>query len=272
MPKFCTNCGTRLDDFYRFCTFCGQRVIDWPAVGGDIIPTDIQNSPTPSKRDISTDELPSIDDFDMTTALGQLQYALAYFSPYRNTYIESQRLSQLIQTEEPPPTGGRILFWGISGGVISFFIMALFSQSSGILTILALVATVIFALLVVLGLILCINGNQQVRRYEENIRILCRQIEDYDVQLREHYNRFANCPVAFEYSSPIVLESLVQYVKTGRADTVKEAINCLIMDAHNQEMLRIQQEVAQNSKKAAESAQSAAVFTAASYLKTNQRR
>lgn len=45
-----------------------------------------------------------------------------------------------------------------------------------------------------------------------------------------------DCPVPFDRCHPILIRQLLEMIQRGRADTVKEAINMVLQDEHNQRM------------------------------------
>ena len=112
--------------------------------------------------------------------------------------------------------------------------------------IIAIIATII-------GIALITNVNKK----KENA-IRSRQ-EAIMGELSDHYYQLSYCPVGFEYTYPPILQQLKQIVQTGRADTLKEAINVMIDDNHKSNMETAAFLTAQNSYAAARSARVAAV-------------
>ena len=81
-------------------------------------------------------------------------------------------------------------------------------------------------------------------------------IEDLKTEKRElsrilldKYNEYPNCPVGIEYCREDVLYDLYEYLRKGRAETIKEAINLLESDEHNAKMMRIAQETREISQR-----------------------
>lgn len=58
-------------------------------------------------------------------------------------------------------------------------------------------------------------------------------------KIQNLYDTYPNCPVGFEYCKPDILNTLYVYIKQGRAETIKEAINLLASEEHNAEMRKI---------------------------------
>jgi len=92
--------------------------------------------------------------------------------------------------------------------------------------------------------------------------------------LMNHYASYTNSiqfPVGFEYSSPDILSELKSLIPSGRADNVKEAINCLEDDIHKWKMLETQKQIVKNTKEAANAATANALFSAGIYLNTRKK-
>ena len=79
------------------------------------------------------------------------------------------------------------------------------------------------------------NDQQTIENLKEEKRELSRLLFD-------KYNEYPNCPVGIEYCRSDVLYDLYEYLRKGRAETIKEAINLLESDEHNAEMMRIARE------------------------------
>ena len=54
--------------------------------------------------------------------------------------------------------------------------------------------------------------------------------------LYRHYIAYTDCPVGPQYTNPDILMVLMDYLQSGRADTIKESINFAINDANQAEI------------------------------------
>ncbi len=70
-----------------------------------------------------------------------------------------------------------------------------------------------------------------------------------------------------EYANPEILEIILGMLQSGRADTIKEAINLLINDAERSEMSEYLEMIEQNTAAINEQTRVAAVFAAANFFK-----
>lgn len=60
------------------------------------------------------------------------------------------------------------------------------------------------------------------------------KIENLENDLIDYYNAYGYCPLGYEYSKPEIIHILADYVRKGRADTTKEALEIMFKDLHNQ--------------------------------------
>lgn len=74
-----------------------------------------------------------------------------------------------------------------------------------------------------------IKANKEIRK---NTSRLC----EIEGELEEHYRAYGTCIVGYEYTNPYILQSIRKVLCSGRADSIKEALNVLINDARMDEM------------------------------------
>lgn len=51
--------------------------------------------------------------------------------------------------------------------------------------------------------------------------------------------KYPHCPIGIEYCRNRILKSLYEYIRKGRAETIKEAINLLENDRYNADMMKV---------------------------------
>jgi len=69
------------------------------------------------------------------------------------------------------------------------------------------------------------------------------QLSQVNSELEDHYkSRSIPVKLAFEYSDPRIIDMLIDILKKGRADTLKEAINCMLDDQYKAETLKATKE------------------------------
>ena len=91
--------------------------------------------------------------------------------------------------------------------------------------------------------------------------------EKFCEELYQYYLNYGYCLVSAEYTNPSNLLAILHTIESGRADTIKEAINILVEDAHRNNMEALATQTAVASAAAARGATAAAVFSAANFFK-----
>lgn len=158
------------------------------------------------------------------------------------------------------------------GGVILWFIVFMILISTNISSVLPaepmiIVSTVVFVIILPIWSYGAVHANVNNKSAE-----IDKQLSELRTSLEQHFSAYKNPPVGFEYSHPAILIELIHIMKSGRADTIKEAINCLIEDIHRQEMLNVQKETAKNAEDAANAARATAMFSAVAFINTYKKK
>ncbi len=81
--------------------------------------------------------------------------------------------------------------------------------------------------------------------------------------LTQYYNAYSDKILPIEYTVPWMIEVLSGYVKTYRADSIKEAINLYFDEEHKSRMEDKQQQILQATQSAAGGAKATAGFAGA---------
>ncbi len=266
MSKFCTDCGTQLEDAAKFCAKCGkvQTVKETQeqlnpnckieGQGGENTKFEQKNCNQSGTTNCASEK---------NNLLDELENASQYFEQKQSSYDNFINLEdRKIRLKKP---NGFALF--VVGVILAFLFYCIISFNFYELDgwILILVSFVGFG--VVLPIMIFNKGNAKVKNQLVSIDQKSSEIETV---LHEHFNAYHNSPVSYEYSNPRVIAILKTYISSGRADNIKEAINCLIDDYHKQQMLSKQDEIAKNSKDTANAASFASLFVAGTFLKTRK--
>jgi hypothetical protein len=85
-----------------------------------------------------------------------------------------------------------------------------------------------------------------------------RQLAETDKKIEELasiYQKYESnigdtCPIPFDRCHPVLIGQLIEVILSGRADTVKDAINLIIQDEHNQKMLALGEQQVKNLQQA----------------------
>ena len=81
------------------------------------------------------------------------------------------------------------------------------------------------------------------------------------------YAEYPLCPIGPEYSNPDVLYALLQVIQSGRADTIKEALNILIDDSYRQKMQEYSQKIEKSVADIERNTKVSAIFCAGRFFR-----
>ncbi len=234
---FCHHCGQQVADGAAFCTACGKS---------------LTAAPTPS---------PAVDFQAQKNAIRQseisaLTKALQYFSQKRSEFTEYDYVCELVN-HYAQGAKGSLLVWGCIIATI------------GLLTMLAGPEAMLGALIgfVVPGAAMIFGGIMMKVKNRKNYQYFQDEYARLSQELYDHYVSYPNCPVGPEYANPEILEIILGVLQSGRADTIKEAINLLINDAERSEMSEYLDMIEQNTAAINAQTRVAAVFAAANFFK-----
>ncbi len=220
---FCSSCGQKLSENAAFCTACGAPV-------NAVVNTD------PRQEDLKTQ-------FQMQkNAIRQseiqcLKRAISYFSEKKNTFDEYYKTADTIQVHSRKDNSSTLIGIGILLCVLSivFLLGAMRTLLTGQYEIepqTGAIAITAYALIVliplVIGLIMLIRGNKSKTRHREKHEYYLQRHQALAEELHNHYMRYPSCPVGAQYCNPDVLRIILNVLESGRADTVKEALNLMI--------------------------------------------
>ncbi|MPM54725.1 hypothetical protein SDC9_101505 [bioreactor metagenome] len=96
------------------------------------------------------------------------------------------------------------------------------------------------------------------------------ELESKENELKSYFDSYKKSVVSFEYSNPKTINLLKHSISSGRADNIKEAINCMLDDYHKQQLLIKQDEIVENSKVAANAAKRTAVYSLGTFINTRK--
>lgn len=246
---FCSNCGNEIVGQQMFCPFCGNNL-----------------SYVSNLYDVTQSTVNSVL-FTQNTAvvrqseLMQMDKLLSYFSVKQKQYDEYDYVSKNID-DWSNLSAKAALVWGIILFVISFVISYCAVCITDFFSLLALALPFFGTGVVLFVLFFCLNGrrrrklNNAINRYYE----LATELSDY-------YYSYENCPIGPEYTNPSNLVVVKRTIISGRADTIKEALNILLEDAHRERMENLSVQAARYAEQAAHNSSVAAVFSIGNYFK-----
>ncbi len=231
---FCPHCGQQVADGAAFCTACGKSVASTPAPMIDF---------QAQKNAIRQSEI------------GSLTQALQHFNQKRDEFTEYDYVCELVN-HYAKGAKGSLLVWGIIIATAGILMLMAPDAFLG-----ALIGFVIPGSAMIFGGIMMKVKNRKNYQYFQN------EYARLSQELYDHYVSYPNCPVGPEYANPEILEIILGVLQSGRADTIKEAINLLINDAERSEMSEYLDMIEQNTAAINAQTRVAAVFAAANFFK-----
>ena len=232
--SFCTNCGCELTTTTNFCPNCGAGTGNTiVAVKEEVVATSI------SKRDMT---------------LNEISILYNYFLEKNNEFNEFDLVNNKI---------GKIKkLRNILGGLVFFAIIGFFSifQTPKNEIIENILGTLVSLAALGSEIAIFVFLTKKIKKLQNRSNEL-NQI------LTQHYEAYNNCPIGIEYSRPEDITKIYDVVRSGRAETIPEAINLIIDDMHKAKMEHHAAETAAASKETARAAKAAARNTFLNLLK-----
>lgn len=228
--SFCSNCGTKLADDTKFCPKCGG------AVGGSVVPRDDYLTQAASALALKKHNVK------------EANRVYEYFIKKKDQYNELSRCRVFPETIKTP----KPYYWLWWFAILTAF-AAVSEPGFEVLGMLIGVALIV---------VFFINRKSYKNRVARCDQLLLDNQIRFDElcdELGEYYDAYGDCPIGAEYTFPETLQILVDYVNSGRADSLKEAINLMISDGQ-------MQQIQMNTQQAAQSANAAAVFSALDFF------
>ena len=253
---YCQNCGEKIIeiDGARFCRRCGQPV-EMQSNNKQTTQYDV----TQQKHRNEVNQRANI----RQQETAELQKMIRYFSQKSEQYREYDRLTYRMNPKNRnAPTS--FLIGGVICAVMGYILFAAFSGTDAydyyaMFALIPLLFVCCFGLIVAYIILSIIRKKE----YEKN-RV---RFEELSNDLYQHYQNYGYCLVSAEYTNPENLKAILQTIESGRADTIKEAINILVEDAHRNDMQNYAAQTAASSAAAARGATVSAVFSAANFFK-----
>ena len=214
----CPNCSGEIQiDTSRefgFCSYCGTKIV--------------------FEREAPLNATQAFAD-NRSAALDEITRIMDHFEPVANDFRRVDAINDQIDALSVKNHNGLIG----AGAVV--LVMALIIMLCGGIP-MGIVMIIVAVFLFVLSGTQKKGDLQSIENLKEEKRELSRKLLDT-------YDEYPNCPVGIEYCRSDVLDDLYEYLRKGRAETIKEAINLLESDEHNAEMMRIAKQTQEISQK-----------------------
>lgn len=243
---YCPHCQIPLENGTAFCPSCGRQVNAPPSSIPDLsaVPMDMpQNYPqSPTTPQTSAPQ----QNVTQSVVIQPMIMTPGYQAP--DPYAQYQHRSAMRQTEikvlgevirhfsshqgdydaydnntrrllyYARGASSALLVWGIILTVLGLFFTGMFAEFG-------MVFWVPGILMTLGGILMKVNNHSKMNSCLRNHKQLTQE-------LYQHYLKYTNCPVGPEYSNPRVLQILMEILQSGRCDTIKEAINCMLAGAN----------------------------------------
>ena len=126
------------------------------------------------------------------------------------------------------------------------------------------------------GVVMCVIGaiiamvlvnNRASTNHQNAILELEHQLRRREKEIEKHYREYPGvCPIHIAYSHPEAISQLISYLETGRADSLKEALNLMEEELHRNRMEQHQQRIEFRTTQAAKAATASAFISAANFV------
>ncbi len=211
---FCSKCGQQIAEDAIFCSACGEKVKSIDS--------------THHQEQIQVQNQVDVD--NITSRSGEIQLldtAFNYFVDKKLVFDEYNEVcNSLIYYARG--TKNSIIVWGLII-LMGAFVPLLIGTLEG------LIASLILFLLpgttMILGGIL-MKVNNRIK-YNYYLQMYNELYED----LYEFYLKYSDCPISSEYCHPDVLNILIDILKMGKANTIKEAVNVFLVKSNSKKYL-----------------------------------
>ena len=236
---FCNQCGKQNPDGARFCNFCGAPVS-----------AQMMNVGQPRHQQRNAE-------------IAELEKMIRYFSQNSALYEEYDRLTPLVD-RTMKGCKHALLVWGIIAACIGLLTVPMVilkinednNYSSLILSLMYLLP----------GIGMIVGYVFYASAFKKRAAKIFQRYDEVTAELIEYYQNYGICLVGPEYTNPSNLITIRDTIKSGRADTTKDAINLLLEDAYRNNMQQIAAQAARSAAAAARGAGVGAVFSAANFF------
>ena len=209
---FCPNCGQQITDNSKFCLHCGKAI---SAIVPDIIQpvTDFQVQ----KNAVRQSEIKVLSD------------ALDYFSKKKDLFEEYDRLRALVRKFSRGARGA-LLIWGCIISTAGYLILLMLLAQNSEQAIRPTYSffqemVIVSAFTIIPGFIMIIGGVLMKVNNRKKRKLLEKKFSNVAKEIQYYYLNYPLCPVGPEFANPDSLYKILSVLQSGRADTIKEALN-----------------------------------------------
>lgn len=253
---FCVKCGTQLPDGASFCSTCGCDINATSMNESSTSVVDF-NAQMLQAQQIQAQQYQMQKNGIRQSEIDSLSRAYAHFNLKHSTFQEYDKVSERLNYYSRGARSALIVWGAIITTFSLFFALGVANQE---------IPFLVFAMfffpgvaMITGGIMMKVNNKKKCRWYESEYIRLAQELND-------HYNAYPQCPVGAEYANPEILKVIMGVLNSGRADTIKEAINLMIAEVNQAEMTLYLQNIEAYAKSTANYSKASAVFAAASFF------
>ncbi len=197
---FCSKCGQQIPDNSVFCRSCGAQIAQGQTFDAA---QQLQNQYMMQKNAIRQSEIQALDQ------------TIHYFYAKKPAFDELKYAAWKVRYYGRGAKSGLIVW----GAIISVIALLMLIGEGPVAA--ALLAFLLPGQLMILGGILMkVNNRVKYKRYLQRYDALFEELYHYYIQ-------YPNCPVGYEFFDDEILTAIMDTLQSGRADTVKEALDLL---------------------------------------------
>ena len=211
---FCPNCSNKIDDNSDFCSYCGTQINSNTSLittKNNSFPTD-----TTSISQLRKEELQKAD--DMLLHFSSMQAVYSAYDMAAENIIKCQRYSKAA------------LIWAIITSPFTILISIATLISSQVFN--STEATFAFLLANAFSGFLFTFYFRRTAKIKSRLQASVEEFCEYSSLLMKHFRAYEDCPVGPQYTNPENLRTIKNTIISGRADTVKEALNILVAHSY----------------------------------------
>lgn len=287
---YCRNCGRVIADTETVCQYCGAYVGGYEQYPASAYGQGVSNYAQPGVRNYGWNAVDQRFEVRQSET-DELERMINHFSQKQAQYDEYDQVMRRLDPANRKKRVG-LLVWGIIFCFISAVLFLVFYSLSrslsyghpgyysyasaifkpsyragyssntapmwlcGIVFFGGLTMIIMF---IITSVVRANNYSRALSRYEA-----------LSAELMDHYSAYlasrGHCLVSPEYTNPHNLAEILNVIRSGRADTIRDAVNILVEDAHRFNMRAIARQNSAAAAAAASGAKAAAVFSAANFF------
>lgn len=252
---FCIKCGTQIDDSAAFCPSCGQALNTNSNLSA-AAPAMDYSSQMQMAQQMQAQQFQLQKNAIRQSEIDSINKVYNHFNLKRSAFQEYDKVG-IALNHYLRGARSALIVWGAIIACISFFVAATLNGASG--SVFFWISFFAGAAMIAGGIMMKVNNKRKCKLYEAEYTRLAQELSD-------HYYAYPMCPIGAEYSNPEIIEVIIKVLNSGRADTIKDAINVMIAEINQAEMNMYLQNIANYSQSTAAATRTTAIFAAASFF------